>query len=56
MKLKDGIVVHVSEEAKRLWDAREPGEEKKRGCPSCEIEALRAANGKKETILTGGNK
>jgi hypothetical protein len=38
MTLGKGIVVHVSEEALKNWEAKEKPTKRKSSCPSCEIQ------------------
>ncbi|MDR1159842.1 MAG: hypothetical protein LBK69_04370 [Syntrophomonadaceae bacterium] len=41
MRLKNGIVVHVTEDAKKKWEQREKPIKRKNSCPSCEIENMK---------------
>jgi hypothetical protein len=55
MNLTKGIVIHISDEARKEWEKNnEQPKNKKGACPSCEIEELK--NNKIETNLIGGTK
>jgi hypothetical protein len=41
MKLGNGMTIHVSEEAKRIWEQRGRPIKHTSGCPSCEIQELK---------------
>ncbi|MDR0720518.1 MAG: hypothetical protein LBF78_12845 [Treponema sp.] len=46
MKLEKSIVVHMNDEAKRSWEAKEARKKgKKFSCPSCETEELKKSAG-----------
>jgi hypothetical protein len=41
----ESIVIHATKEAKQKWAGKKiPQKDKKIGCPSCEIEALKKKN------------
>jgi hypothetical protein len=48
MKLGKGIVIHVSEEAKKNWENKEKPIKWKSSCPSCELQELKRDYNNKE--------
>jgi hypothetical protein len=41
MRLEKSIILHATEDAKRIWEQREKPVKRKSGCPSCEIESVK---------------
>jgi hypothetical protein len=50
MKLGKGIVIHVSEEARKNWERKEKPIKRKSNCPSCELQELKKKDYNNEEI------